>query len=119
MTTPARSFHAASVAVALGALMSGASPALAEWGFQRNVSEVQVHPDRVRLNVGVTYGTCGANEGWWGWSTSDPRHKDWLAIALVALSAQKPLVIVDAHGSCSGPGGDTVGLERLHLKASP
>lgn len=90
--------------------------ALASWSFERSVGEVQVLSDRVRIYVGTTYGTCGANEGWWGWSTSDPRHKDWLALALFARSQGKTVVVIDNDGTCAGPGGDTVGLEGLTAK---
>jgi hypothetical protein len=90
--------------------------AYAGYAFERYVAEIQVLPDRVRIFVGTTYGSCGVNEGWWGWSTSDPRHKDWLALVLSAQAQNRPVVVYDEHGSCSGPTTQEVGIERLSIK---
>ena len=90
--------------------------AFASWSFERSVGEIQVLADRVRVFVGVTYGTCGVNEGWWGWSTSDPRHKDWLSMVLAAQAGGRTIVVTDVDGSCGGTGGDIVGLEALSIK---
>jgi hypothetical protein len=85
--------------------------------FERDVGEIQVYGDRVRIYIGVTYATsCGIADLWWGWSTSDPRHKDWLALALTAKTQGKKLVFYDAQDSCSGPGPDTIGIEGLFIK---
>ena len=85
--------------------------------FERDVGEIQVHGDRVRIYIGVTYGTnCGLADLWWGWSTSDARHKDWLALALAAKAQGKKLVFHDANETCSGPGSDTLGIEGLFMK---
>ena len=45
--------------------------------FYRSIKEIQVLSDRVGMNVGVTYGTCGENEGWWGWDISNPASNYW------------------------------------------
>jgi hypothetical protein len=99
-----------------GALLTVSQIAVAAYSFERSIVEIQVLSDRVRVYVGTTYGTCGVNEGWWGWSTSDPRHKDWLAVALAAQAQERPIVVHDTEGSCTGPGGDVVGLEGLSIK---
>ena len=82
--------------------------------FARTISKIDINADRVRIFVGVTYGTCGDFNDWWGWSTSDPRHKDWLSLAMTATVTGKEVEVVDVHDSCSGP-GDAVGLEELNL----
>lgn len=105
----------AKVLCATGLLLASQT-VLAAWSFERNVAEIQILSDRVRIYVGTTYGTCGASEGWWGWSTSDPRHKDWLALILSAQAQGKRIVVIDNDGACSGPGSDTVGLEGLTMK---
>jgi hypothetical protein len=107
---------ARNVFVSGAALLFASQVAVAGYSFERSVGEVQVLSDRVRIYVGTTYGTCEASEGWWGWSTSDPRHKDWLALVLFAKGTGRSIVVYDDQGSCSGPGGDIVGLERLYLK---
>jgi hypothetical protein len=85
--------------------------------FERDVGEIQVYGDRVRIYIGVTYGTsCGIADLWWGWSTSDARHKDWLALALTAKAEGEKLVFHDAQDACSGPSSDTLGIEGLFMK---
>ena len=84
--------------------------------FERNVFDIQVLSDRVRIKIGTTYGTCGSYEGWWGWATSNPRHKDWLSIVLSAQAQNRKIVVLDEQNSCAGPGGDTIGLEGLSIK---
>ena len=86
--------------------------------FERDVNEIQVYDDRVRVNVGTTYGTCQDKEGWWGWSTSNPRHKDWLSLVLSAQAQGKKITVVDIHSSCAGSGSvnDIIGLEAVFLK---
>lgn len=84
--------------------------------FERTPREIQILPDRVRIYLGTTYGTCGQFEGWWGWSTSDPRHKDWLELVYFAIDKGLTLVFYDAQDSCYGPGGDTLEIDGLFGK---
>jgi len=97
-------------------LLLALSQSVFSYTFEREIHEIQVYTDRVRLNIGNSYGTCGARDGWWGWSTGSDRHKDWLSLALTAQAQSKKITVYDAHGSCAGPGGDTVELEGLFIK---
>jgi len=90
-------------------------PSFSASSFIEDITEIQVLEDRVRLKVGVTYGTCGEKEGWWGWSTTHDRHKDWLAIAMTAYAQNSKIVVYDAQSSCSGL-SDAIQLEGLYLK---
>jgi len=98
------------------ALFIQVGQALSENWFEKSVGEIQVHADRVRIYVGTTYGTCASMDGWWGWSTGDSRHKDWFALVLFAQAQDKKIVLYDAQSACSGPGGDTIGIEALFVK---
>lgn len=90
-------------------------PAFAAHSFDKDIYEIQILEDQVRLRVGVTYGTCGSKEGWWGWSTEHDRHKDWLSLALMAYAQNKKITVYDAQSSCSGL-PDVIQLEGLYLK---
>jgi len=91
-------------------------PAFSEHAFDRKINEIQVLEDQVRLNVGGTYGTCGDIDGWWGWSTSHERHKDWLSLALMAYAQNKNITLYDVDSSCGGL-PSVIKLEGLYLKA--
>lgn len=106
-----RKTHLLNVVVLLVAQVSFAGTS-----FERAISEIQILSDRVRINIGVTYGTCGVAEGWWGWSISDPRHKDWLSMALSAQAQGRKITVFDDNGACAGPGSDTIGLEGMSIK---
>ena len=84
--------------------------------FERDIHEVQVLSDRVRINLGITYGTCGDNEGWWGWMLTQPASSQWLSVVLSAQAQNKKVTVFDAHGSCGGIIKDAVGLEGIYLK---
>ena len=100
-------------------LLSLSSSVVYAGAFGKIIKELQVYEDRVRLNVGVTYGTCGSREGWWGWSTGNARHKDWLALALTAQAQRIEVIVYDAQDSCGGPASDITGLEGLFIKTNP
>ena len=104
-----------SLLIAVGVSVS--FPSFAGYEFERNIHEVQVLSDRVRINVGTTYGTCGKNEGWWGWMLNNPASNHWLSVVLTAQAQGKKIVVLDTHGSCGGI-GDGVGLEGVYLKAT-
>jgi hypothetical protein len=87
----------------------------AAYKFERDIKEVQIFSDRVRIDVGTTYGTCGDNEGWWGWMITNPASAHWLSLVLSAQAQGKKITVHDEHGSCGGI-GDGVGLEALYLK---
>jgi len=103
------------VVVTLGILFS--FPALAGYTFERSIQEIQILSDRVRINVGTTYGTCGKNEGWWGWMLENSASNHWLSLVLSAQAQGKKIVVLDEHGSCGGI-GDGVGLEGIYLKST-
>lgn len=85
--------------------------------FTLEIAEVQVFSDRVRLLLtGNAYGTCGAKEGWWGWSTAHERHSDWLSLALTAQAQGKRITVYDEQSSCQGP-VDAIGIEGLFIKS--
>lgn len=92
-------------------------PSFSGSSFDRKIYEIQVLEDRVRLNVGGTYGTCGDIDGWWGWSTDHERHKDWLSLALMAYAQNKNITLYDTESSCSGL-SNVIKLEGLYLKAN-
>lgn len=82
--------------------------------FTRQIQDVQVLEDRVRIYVGTTYGTCGSREGWWGWPLSHAAHSAWLSVVLTAVSQSEPVTIYDSQDSCAG-GTDYSALEGIFL----
>jgi len=85
--------------------------------FTLEIVEIQVLSDRVRLALsGNAYGTCGVKEGWWGWSTTNERHQDWLSLALAAQAQGKRITVYDEQSSCQGP-VDVIGIEGLFIKS--
>lgn len=82
--------------------------------FKRHVNEVQVYQDRVRVHTGGTYGTCGERDGWFGWKTSNERHKDWLSLVLVGKASGAKVTMYDQHNSCNGM-SDAVEVEGVFL----
>ncbi len=83
--------------------------------FEREIKEVQVYEDRIRINIGITYGSCGAKDVWWGWHTTNISSASWLSVVLTAQAQGKAVTVYDAQDSCAGP-VDAIGLEGIFLK---
>jgi len=94
------------------------SPACFAGKYLRDLGEVRVYEDHVKINVGITYGTCKDSNGkeWWGWSTDNKAHKDWLSLILMAKASGKKVMFYDMHSSCSGPVSNVIGVEGLFLE---
>ncbi|ESP92191.1 MULTISPECIES: hypothetical protein [Pseudoalteromonas] len=93
------------------------SNALAGYKFERNIKEIQIYSDRIRINIDrPTYGSCKENDTWWGWSTSDPASDKWLSLVLSAEAQKKPIIVYDVQGSCAGF-SDAIGLEAIFMKS--
>ncbi|MEH6345029.1 MAG: hypothetical protein V7785_08090 [Bermanella sp.] len=83
---------------------------------EREIKQIQVLEDTVRIEVGVIYGSCSAEQtGWIGWSNERPSHSAWLALALSAQAQGKKITFYEAHGSCGGL-TNSIKIEGLYIK---
>ena len=85
--------------------------------FKNHINEIQVYQDRVRVHTSGSYGTCGAKDGWFGWKTSNERHKDWLSLVLAAKMSGTKVSMYEQQNSCNGL-HDAVEVEGVFLPAT-
>ena len=108
---PARTLAVCALSLALS-LAAAPSNAVK---FTRNIGEIQVRQDSVRVYIGPTYGTCGSvKEGWVGWHATAGNADAMLSLLLTAKALDEPAVFDDPQSSCAG-GPDYISIEGLYL----
>ena len=85
--------------------------------YLREINEIRIYEDYVKIDIGITYGTCkdSNNKEWWGWPITSPNHQAWLSLALLAKASGKKLMFYDSHSSCNSSIAGVIGVEGLFL----
>ena len=96
------------------------SVSLCAYEFGGVVNEIRVHQDRVLVRTdNPGFGTCKEKDYWFGWATMEgdvenPRHKDWLSLALTAKATKSKITLYREIGACGGMTG-AVNIDAVYL----